>query len=247
MTHADLLRDSLLELAVIDPIDPTPPELQTLALARYNGLLNLWNAQQQAVYAVLFPTYTTTSGLSPHTIGPDTATWSATQRPVAILGANQQIGSGTSLVNIGPLALRDRAWWLANAVPGVQAGVPTDLYYEPTWPNGSVYLWPVPNDAYTVQLELRVLLAEIDEDDVTDDFSLPPAYQRALMLTLAEDLANPLGQAVGPSLITKARDARAACFGNNNPAVRIRTRDSGMPGGPPSGGFNFLTGTGGGR
>lgn len=250
MTWAELIRDALTELAAIDPIDPTPPDLETLGLTRLNGILNQRNAQQISVYAVLFPTFTTTSGLSPHTIGvtANSPTWTVTgNRPVDIIGANYQMGSGVSLLNIGPLKKRDRAWWLAQSLPQLQTGIPTDFYYEPTWPNGSVYLWPVPNAAYVVQLETRVVLDEIAEADITDPFSMPPGYQRDLMLSLAEDLTGALSVPMPQDLPRKAREARAIVQGNNNPSVRIRTRDAGMPGGRWSGGYNYKLGTGGGR
>lgn len=248
MTFAELFRDSLLELGAIDPLDDVPAELQELARVRYNGIINQRNARQAWAYAITFPTYTTTGGLSPHTIGPS-GTWTVTSRPVEVLGANQQINSGTSLVNIGPLNLRDREWWLRQAVPNIQSGVPTDLYYEPTWPNGSLYFWPVPNAAYVVQLELRTILSEIVVADVTTDFSLPPGYQRDLTLTLAEDLCGPLTLPVPGSLTKKAQEARGITQSNNNPPVRIRTRQSGMPGGlaGSSGGFNWRSGKGSGR
>jgi hypothetical protein len=253
VTHAELIRDSLLEIAAIDPIDPTPPDLQTLGLTRYNSILNQRNAARMSVYATLFPTFTTTSGLSPHTIGltANSPTWTVTgNRPVDIDGANMQQGSGVSLLNIGPLVKRDRAWWLANALPQLQSGIPTDFYYEPTWPNGSVYLWPVPNAAITMQLELRVVLLEVAEADITNDFSLPPGYQRDLTLTLAEDLCGPLSVPMPAHLPIKAREARAIVQGNNNPPLRIATWDFGMPGAPSGNdgyGFNYLTGKGAGR
>jgi hypothetical protein len=249
MVYSELFRDALLEIGALDPLDDVPAELQELARVRYNGIINQRNARSEWTYAVTWPTYTTTSGLSIHTIGPDTATWSATLRPVEILGANLQIGSGVSLINVGPINLRDRQWWLANAVPQVQSGVPTDLYYEPTFPNGSIYLWPVPNAAYVIQLELRTILSEIDDTQFSDDFSLPPSYRRDLTLTLAEDLCGPLTLPMPPSLMRKAATARADTQSNNNPPVRIQTRNSGMPGGSTTagGGFNWVTGKGGGR
>src|SRR3990167_2819202 len=248
-SYAELFRDALLEVGALDPLEDVPAEWQELARVRYNGIINQRNARQEWAYAVTFPTFTTTSGLSPHTIGPTGATFTVDQRPVAVLGVNQQTGSGVSLINIGPAHIRDRDWWLRQSAPGVQSGVPTDLYYEPAWPNGSLYFWPVPSAAYVVQLELRTLLDEIDADDVTDTFSLPPAYQRDLTLTLAQDLIGPLTLPMLDGLARKASEARGITQSNNNPSVRIRTRQSGMPGGVSgsSGGYNWRSGQGGGR
>ena len=227
---ADLIRDALLELAVQDPVDATDPALLSLGLTRFNSLIDLANAEQIATYAVTFPTFSTTSGLSPHTIGPTGATWTVTQRPVAILAANYRQGSGVSLVRV-PINIRDKEWWMAQASPNVQSGIPTDLYYDPTWDNGSAYLWPVPNAVLTIELMVRLVLSQVTAATITATLSMPPAMYRWLMLTLAEDLCTPLSQPWSQKQENKLAKATTAYFGNNNPPIRIATRDSGMPSG----------------
>lgn len=247
MTTADLLRDALIEIGVQDPIETVEPNAQSLALLRYNSILDQWNAQALAVYTVTFPTFSTVSGLNPHTIGPTTGTFVVTQRPVSILAANRILSSGTSLAKI-PITVRDKDWYFANAVPNIQSGIPTDLYYSPSWENGSIYFWPVPNAVFTVELEVRLVLSQVTEADIGATVTWPPGYQRALMLTLAEDLVTPFTVPMPPKLEGLAREARGVIFANNNALVRIQTRQSGMPGGSGrGGGFNFRTGTGGGR
>lgn len=219
------------------------PENEALGLARLNAILDQWNADQEATYTVTYPTFTTTSGLSPHTIGlaANSPTWTVTtNRPVAIMAANRWQGSGTTLVRIPITIHLDQQWWVAQSTPNIQSGIPTDLYYSPTWPNGSVYLWPVPNDAFTVELQVRLVLAQLS---LSDTFTMPPGYLRALMLTLAEDLTTPLTQPLAPSLVKKAADARALIFGVNTAPVRIRTNPIGSQ---TSWGFNWRSRTGGG-
>ena len=118
------------------------------------------------------------------------------------------------------------------------------MYYSPDWPNGSLYFWPVPSVAYGVQLETRYVLSEITDADYATTFSMPPGYQRALTLTLAEDLAGPLPVTLSQALVQKAAMARAIVFANNNAPVRIKTRQSGMMGNKPmSGAFNWRSRT----
>ena len=233
-TWTDLITDSLVEIGAQDPIDPVDPNQFTLGLRRLNGILNLWNARGETSYAATFPSYTTTSGLNPHTIGPDSATWSATQRPVKILAANQLQGSGTGETRL-TINIRDRVWWFAQQrVPNITSGVVTDLYYDPTYPNGSIYFWPVPSGAVEIELSVRLLLSAIAEGDAGNDIELPFGYESALMLTLAEWLVTPLQMPMPPELRTKASDARAVIFGVNTTPTRIRTRQSGVPGGRSS-------------
>lgn len=244
MTVNDLLRDALLEIAVVDPIDPVDSDIQTLALTRVNSILDQWNAKQIATYVLPFTDVTLTPNLNPHTIGPSAATFTVTQRPVALLGANILLNSGTTLVKV-PVHLRDNRWWLKQPVPNVTSSIPTDLYYEPDWPNGSLYFWPTPTVAYGFEFEARFVLAALA---LGATFTMPPGYQRALTLTLAEDLATPLTVPMPIELPGKARMARADIFSNNNAPQRIATRQAGMPGGSSSsGGFNWRTGQGGGR
>lgn len=247
LTVQDVFRDALLEIAVIDPLDPVPPEMLDLALLRCNSILDQWNAEQIATYNVDFSTFSTTSRLSPHTIGlaANSPTWTVTtNRPVSILGANRYQGTGTGLVKIGPIEIVDDAWWLRQPVPNIQSGIPTQLYYSPSWPNGSVYLWPVPDAVFTIELELRTVMALYANGDMSSDFSMPPGYQRALMLTLAKDLTGPLPVSWTPQQEQKLTEAMTVVFANNNAPVRIRTRQSGMMAGRGmSGAFNWRSRT----
>ena len=246
MTWAELLKDAGIELGILDPVEEVGSDFQWLARNRLNGILDTWNAKREAVYTVTYPTFTTTSGLSPHTIGASGATFTVTQRPMEILAANRLLGSGTTLIRI-PITVRDEDWWMAVGSPNLQTNIPTDLYYSPTWANGSIYFWPVPDSAYTVELQVRLILAQIAEADLSATISLPPGYQRALTLTLAEDLSVPYGMPLADRLTDKAVEARAVIFGENLVTPRIATRDSGMMTGSYAGGFNYFTGRGAGR
>ncbi|MCC6417225.1 MAG: hypothetical protein IT429_03135, partial [Gemmataceae bacterium] len=117
----------------------------------------------------------------------------------------------------------------------------TDLYYDPTWPNGAIYLWPVPTQAYGLDLRTRVLL---DAVTLSSTFSLPPGYQDAITLTLAESLASAYVRPIAASLAQAALAARARIQANNDVTPTLQTQDSGMPGygsGMDSN-FNYRTG-----
>jgi hypothetical protein len=204
------------------------------------ALLNAWNADRRAVYATAFDTYTLVPNLFPHTIGP-TGTFTTTARPVDIDGANLILPATTVNFN-GQITIRDAQWWLSQSVPQLTSDIPTDLYYQPDYPNGKIYFWPVPSTAYQVQLMTRVLL-----DDValtTSSYELPPGYYDAIRLTLAEKGQRPFGRPPDVTLINDASKARAVVFDNNVEIPRLRTKDPGMT--PGKGGFtadfNWLNG-----
>lgn len=240
-TIATLCADAAKELGVI-AVDES---LQTADAAYFLGLLrrllNAWNANRLAVYATAFPEYTLVPNLSPHTIGPSMATWLATIRPVSLDGANLILTTSTPNVNT-PITVRDAQWWLGQSTPDLTSTFPTDVYYQPDFPLGKLFFWPVPTTAYAVQLMIRVLLS--DTVALSDTFTLPPGYADAITLTLAEMARRSYGKPYDPELVHAATRARAVIFGNNDVTPHLVTRDAGMT--PGRGGsradFNWLTG-----
>lgn len=241
-TGAEIARAALLEVAAIDPIDPTPQELLTLALDQATRTIDTWNADHGASFVELFVSYTLTPSLNPHTIGP-TGTFTVTQRPVSIETANLVLSTPTP-ASRSPINIVSAAQYADISVRGVTSDIPLALYYAADWPNGSIYLWPIPTAAYALELWTRTVLAGLT---AAGSVSLPPGYQEALILTVAEALCAPLGLPTPPQLPGLAGKARARVWGNNVVVPKLRTVDSGMPSSGRGGAFNYLTGTGGGR
>lgn len=236
-TINEFLTASLAEIRVARGGDVVNADDMDLALFIFNELLDALNADGRALYSVGIATNTLTPNLQPHTIGP-TGTFVVTTRPVAILSANLVMTVASPVTRI-PLTLRDDAWWMDVRSRLLATAIPTDLFYNPTFPNGQINLWPMPTVAYGLELETRTLLASVV---ITDTFSLPPGYQQALRLTTAELLAPAFGQTVSASTKEKARDARGKVWGNNDQIPNV-IPDAGVPtGGPKGGGYNYLTG-----
>lgn len=238
----DIVTDALIEigaLAVGDVNNLDPDEAQW-GFRKLNYLLDQWAARKNFVPATTFNTYTLTPNLSPHTIGP-TGTFVVPQRPVKIVRATVILNNVTPNVEV-VLAIRDSQWWMEEVtIKSLPNSQPTDLFYSPDFPNGSLYFWPVPTTNYGVRLEAWTLLAQFNA--ITDpiggpgaSLTLPPAYRNAMMLSLAESLLSgqKRGGDVAQMVIKNAAIARMAVFGNNSKPPRMSTRDSGVPGGDDS-------------
>lgn len=242
-TIEEVCSQALEEIGVVGAGKAMSPEDGAFALRKFNRIVNQWNAIRAAVYATSFSQFTLTPNLAPHTIGPTGATFTVDQRPVSIEG----IGLGLTTSNpVAWLTLnkRDEAWWQQESVPDLTSDVPTDFFYNPTWPNGEINFWPVPSTAYLVQLQIRVLLT--DDVALTDELDLPPGYEEALILTLAQQCSRGFGRPVTDDLRNAAGMARAAIFANNDRTPRLATLDSGMEGPGTSGmrpSFNWLIGS----
>lgn len=234
-----IVNDAMVEIGALDPTQTADATESFVAAGKLNRLLNNWNADGAGCYAVSFPAFTLTPNLQPHTIGP-TGTWTLTERPVAIDGLQLVLTNVSPNVNV-TIILHDSDWWQNVSVPTLAQSYPTDGYYDPTFPNGSLYLYPIPTTAWGVQLKIRSTLT--DALSVTDTIVLPPGYQDAVTLTLAEDLAGLLHAPMPQLLPEKAAKARARIFANNLEVPKITTWDAGMPSGRGRrSNFNYLTG-----
>jgi hypothetical protein len=254
-TPLDLITDAFIEIGATAPGEQPSADEAQWGLRKLNrDVIGVFQAKQAYVWSYAFTQFTLIPNLNPTLIGPSPAANFSTNedpRPVRIESAalRLNISGGTGPVDL-PINIRDRQWWAAQQVKGITTNVPTDLFYDPTSPDGSLYFWPVSNVATPVLLELWQTVSQFDS--ITDDIGgpdgpgvWPPGYQSAITLTLAELLCP--GSKIEPSqqLVAAALQARAAIFGNNAKSPRMCTADSGMPRAKPSGqkqDFNWATG-----
>jgi len=228
-TALNLCEDAAFEIGVKGEGNSLTTADANYLLGVFNRLINKWNAQREAVWASRFDTFTLVPALSPHTIGPaaSTPTWTLAQRPVGLDNASL-ILSGGSLPIYCDITVRDAQWWSAQTTPTLSTSIPTDVYYQPDWPLGKLYFWPVPTTAYDVDLQTRVL---VDEVELTTVISFPPGYRDAFTLTVAERSCRAFGRPVTPDLRADAAQARAVIFANNDVTPRLATQDAGLPSG----------------
>ena len=239
-TVGDICLDAAIEIGISSPGDELEPDVGQWLFRKLNLLLDTWATRQNFVWAYTFNTYTLVPNLSPHTIGPAAgATFSVTQRPTRIPKANIILNNVTPAVEVA-LTPRDRAWWMDQSIKLLPSQQPTDYFYSPDFPNGSIYFWPVPNSAYGARLECWTTINQFVS--ITDPIggpnqtvnTVPPGYRNAMMLSLAEDALPGAVKAAHPVLLRNAANARAAVFGLNTQVPNLSTRDAGVPGGRES-------------
>jgi hypothetical protein len=228
-TYGDVITRSYAEIGVARAGDVLAPESMQLGIDTLLLLLDQWNLRPSASYDDAFQTFVLTPSLQPHTIGiaANAPTWSvAVKRPSRVLEASLILTNVTPNVR-RPITLRTKAWWAQQSVQAMTSTLPTDLYYEPSYPNGKCWLWPISTTAYSVELLLRTLFADVAATDTVD---LPQGCAPAVMFTLAEWLASAMGQVISPKTEQLAREARGIYFDGNDRPPRISTSDGGMGG-----------------
>lgn len=261
----DLVTNASIEAGWSAPGEIVDGDGAGFIFSKINDLLDEWAAQKLYAYAMTFELFTLVPGTSPHLIGPDVdADFRVSQRPQRLeyaaivlpaagstsdgsfgsgdFGSGEFGGGGGSAGNNNvdiPIYIGDADWWAAQSIKDLQNQIPTGVYLEPAWPNGKLFYWPVPDRNYQTRLEMWGILSQFAL--ITQDFSMPPAYRKAITLSVAEELGGPIS--ASPKLAKSAALARAAIKQNNDGSPRIRTSGSGMPGsrrGRPD--FDFLTG-----
>lgn len=233
LTGQDLVKQALQELGVLNATENPNGEDATFGLAKLNRLFDLWNADPRTSFATTFDPFDLVPNTNPHTIGPD-GDWETILRPPELLAATLIVSSTLRQ----PITLQSREWWLAQTDRSTTSDMPTDGYYDPSFPEGRLYLWPVPSTAYQVELASRGLMAAMS---LTDRVQLAPGYADAVIKTLAETLAAPMRVSMPDGLMDGARRARAIIFAANRHIPDLVTRDAGMPGGC-GGAYDFRTG-----
>lgn len=246
-TWQQLILDSLIEIGVYMPDESLRAEDEQFCARKLTRIIDRWTARRVFAYTTNFALYTLTPNHSPHRIGPnllapDFATVSGAPRPQRIESASLVLTDSTPVVDSPQLNIRDAAWWAANKVKGLTSTVPTDLYYEPDFPNGSLNFWPVPTFAYSVRIEAWTALTQVPAD-LTTSFSAPPAYESTVLYELALDLCASYGRGVPADLPSKLQASVKALQSDNDQSPRVASADWGTRGSKTGGGFNWMTGT----
>jgi hypothetical protein len=103
----------------------------------------------------------------------------------------------------------------------IQGPWPYIAAYQPTFPLGTLYVYPAPGSSYTAHLFTDLILSEFASTTIA--YSLPQGYTRALKKLLALELAPNYGKVPHPLLITQAKEAKELLKTlNDSPVVALK-------------------------
>jgi hypothetical protein len=191
---------------------------------KLNVLVDEWNADPLKHYAIQSEQHTLASHTPTLTMGPG-GTFSAV-RPVVIESA--------AIILDGlkhPMELINKAQYNAILEPLGEMKVPRKLYDDGGFPMRTCKLWPVPSGTPDLEVNSPFIIQPFAA--LNSAVSLPPAYLKALIYTLATDLAPSFRLQLDPSIPQIAAQAQAAMkvpnVLNAQPALRFED-----PAGGPS-------------
>ena len=144
-----------------------------------NMMLKEWSTKPSGVYAVTRESQNTSGGTASYSIGTG-ETWD-TAWPVRIVESFIRIGNSDY-----PVEIIDGRQYANRFLKSLQTR-PSELYYERTYPAGTVFLYPAPDTTYAVHLWSHKPIAEYSSTATT--IALPPEYEAAMLWNLAIVLA----------------------------------------------------------
>ncbi len=147
-------------------------------LEALNAMLDSWQIERLFVYQIVQGSYTWPSTTTSRTIG--SGGNFAAQRPVRIESA-LAVDSGSNWYEIGVFQSREEYDRIVNKASA--STLPQFLFYDPAYPLGVLYLYPVPSVSVTLKLNTWQTLQSFAA--LTTALSLPPGYQRAIEFNLA--------------------------------------------------------------
>ena len=184
-TGNDLVRQAmrLIQVSSVDT-DLTAAELAD-GIQSLNRMIDSWSVDELTLYKVTRDTFPLVPNQNPYTIG--LGGDFNTSRPVRIVGAYFTLNASTIPVDY-PMQVINVDVYNSIALKTLTTNFPQYLYYEPDFPLGKIYIYPLCQQANeTITISSWKALDMIV--DPTAYIELPPGYWEPVVFCLAERLA----------------------------------------------------------
>ena len=218
MTVNTLITATLRLIGVVAAAETPRAEDTQDAFARLNDMVDAWASERLTIYQSVRTTKILTASQASYTIG--TAGNIAIARPIFLDAV--ALLSGTTEY---PVELLTEEAWNAISQKTLESTWPTKAYYNPTYPSGTLSLWPVPTDS-TASLVLYVPTAVPQFTSTGQTVSVPPGYQEALRYNLAVRLCPEFGRVLDPVVAALAVETKAALKRANVRVTELRVDDA---------------------
>ena len=167
----------------------------SLVLRVLNRLMDYWTNVKGMCFETFFDTFTATAGVQSYS-----TSLLANGRPVEVDEMRAQLNNVDYPIEI----ITDQQW---SDIPFklVQA-LPRKCWIDTGFPNSTFYLYTIPEQTYTVYVgERRPLTNTIA---LATTLSFPPGYEKAIVDTLAVEIAPYFDRPVKPEMMQRAVAAR---------------------------------------
>jgi len=211
-TYRDLITRSLRLIGAIANVQTPSGTQSSQGLEVLKEIIDSWNGSSLMLYSNSYSTFAFVNGQSTYTVGP-TGDWSMTARPVRIDAAWNRNTSSSPNTDLAMTELSASEYGDITQKTTSQQ-LPFYFNYDPSFPNGTIKVYPVPTSA---NISMVILTQDGVDNTITlnTTFSLPPAYRQALVYNLAVALGPEYGIEVPPSVTNIALTAKQTIMNNN--------------------------------
>lgn len=190
-TALDLINDALQLIGAKDPLEPATAQEAADGLSALNDLLDSWTTDRLFVYRIASTVYSWPAATASRTVGSGGDI--SIVRPVRVEDS-YVTDNGVSY----PLRSIPKEAYDGFPIKALSVNYPEWIYYDPSFPLGIVYLYPVPASTLALTLNYWQQLSSIAS--ATDAVDLPPGYRRALKFNLALEIASQYGMKIPPQV-----------------------------------------------
>ena len=163
-------------------------------LVSLNELIESWSVEGLMIPTVSQESFSLVASQASYTIG-SSGNFNTT-RPINIENASVLI-NGTSY-QLDILNSDQRAELVNQSL----MGLPTKVYYDKSVPTGTLYFYPIPDQAYSLRLSSSKPIGSLASLDTGVVFQ--PGYARALRYSLAIDIAPEYGRELSQVVMSEA-------------------------------------------
>lgn len=202
-----------------DGLEPST-EMTSKAFVMLNDIVKIWNIEKLMLYKEELVVGTMTGNVNPTTIGPTGAAITAS-RPVRIERAYTRYPGGSNPVDF-QMEQIDHNRYQEIIVKSAGTSYPTHFYYQPDFPNGKIFTYPVQSRDIEIHISCWMQLEEFTS--ITQEINLPFGYDTALKYQLACDISPTYGKPLmrGDNVFDRAADLRSKIKRANQPDNNVQ-------------------------
>ena len=210
--NAALITPAMKKLELLGSgVTPTADEAAD-ALIILNQMLDSWRNDKLMCYAIQDQSITLAAAQTTRTMGPTGNL--VTTRPVEIQTAYIVVGNQSYQVEI---INEDEYARIPDKT--ATAPYPNRIYYQPSMPDGTIYMYPVTSGASTLHVLTRTPVLAYAA--TTDTVTLPPGWEQAISFNLAVHMASDWGKPVPPKVEQIAASSLRSIKRMNSKPIKI--------------------------
>ena len=205
MTALQLIQWALRLLGVLASGETPSSNEANDALVSLNAMIDTWSNESLLIYEEAYETFGLNVNQQSYQWGTGAADFNS-PRPQRLRDMNWQQITPTTTLEL-PVQIINKDQWAAISTKLIVSNIPTRAWLENTYPNATLWIWPVPSVSGNIVCWSWKPLVDIAL--LTTTISLPPGYQRALAYNLALELAPEDGRQVDQLVEAHAIEAKA--------------------------------------